>query len=75
MRSRSQMLDRIYRDRAGLRRGDSNYHYENLKLNIDRLEIAPEQLHYDDGISDLNLEPIFNWRTIYGFAPPEQVES
>jgi glycosyltransferase involved in cell wall biosynthesis len=75
MRSRRQMLDRIYRDRAGLRRGDSNYHYENLKLNIDRLEIAPEQLHYDDGVSDLNLEPIFNWRTIYGFAPPEQVES
>jgi glycosyltransferase involved in cell wall biosynthesis len=74
MRSKNQMLDRIYRDRAGIRRGNSNYHYENLKLNVDRLEIAPEQLHYDDGVSELNLEPIFNWRTIYGFAPPEQFE-
>ena len=72
MRSKAQMFNRIYRDRAGLRRGDSNYHYENLKLNHNRLEIAPEQLHYDDGVCDLNLEVIFNWRTIYGFAPPEQ---
>ena len=74
MRSKTQMLNRIWRDRAGMRRGSNNYHYENLKLNVDRLEIAPQQLHYDDGISNLNLEPIFNWRTLYGFAPPESVE-
>jgi hypothetical protein len=75
MRSREQMLARILRDRAGLRRGDSNYHYDNMKLNIDRLEIAPEQLHYDDGRSELNPEPIFNWRSIYGFGAPAESAS
>ena len=45
MRSREQMLARILRDRAGLRRGDSNRHYDNMKLNMNRLEIASEQLH------------------------------
>ena len=45
MRSREQMLARILRDRAGLRRGDSNRHYGNMKLNMNRLEIASEQLH------------------------------
>ena len=75
MRSREQMLARILRDRAGLRRGDSNYHYDNMKLNMDRLEIAPEQLHYDDGRSELNPEPIFNWRSIYGFGAPAESAS
>jgi hypothetical protein len=28
-----------------LRRGDSNRHYGNMKLNMNRLEIASEQLH------------------------------
>jgi hypothetical protein len=74
MRSKTQMLNRIYRDRAGIRRGDSNYHYENLKLHIDRLAIAPEKLHYDDGVSDLNMDAIFDWRKIYGHAPLQPVE-
>ncbi len=73
MRSQEQMMARLLRDRAGLRRGDSNYHYDNMKLNMDRLEIAPEQLHYDDGRSELNLEPIFNWRSIYGFGAPDRL--
>ena len=75
MRSREQMLARILRDRSGLRRGDSNYHYDNMKLNMNRLEIAPEQLHYDDGRSELNPEPIFNWRSIYGFGAPAESAS
>ncbi|HVO64007.1 MAG TPA: glycosyltransferase family 2 protein [Terriglobales bacterium] len=70
MRSETQMLNRIYRDRAGLRRGDSNYHYENLKVRVDELTIAPDRLHYDDGVSELNLEAVFDWRSIYGHAPP-----
>jgi glycosyltransferase involved in cell wall biosynthesis len=70
MRSRSQMMARLERDRIGLRRGDSNYHYDNMKLNIDRLEISPEKLHYDDGKSELDPLPIFDWRSIYGDGPP-----
>ena len=72
MRSREQMLTRILRDRAGLRRGGNNYHYDNMKLNINRLEIAPQQLHYDDGHSELDPAPIFNWRSIYGYGAPEE---
>jgi len=72
MRSREQMLARVLRDRAGLRRGDSNYHYDNMKLNLDRLEIGPEQLHYDDGLAELNPEPIFNWRSVYGYGAPAE---
>ncbi len=71
MRSREQMLGRLLRDRADLRRGDANYHYDNMKHNMDRLEIAPQELHYDDGRSELNPEPIFNWRSIYGFGPAQ----
>lgn len=75
MRSQNQMLSRLMRDRAGLRRGGNNYHYENMKLHIERLEIGSEQLHYDDGRSELNPEPLFNWRSIYGFGPPGERES
>lgn len=70
MRSPEQMQARLLRDRAGLLRGGSNYHYENMRLHLDRLEIKPEQLHYDDGKSELNSEALFNWRSIYGFGPP-----
>lgn len=73
MRTREQMLARVFRDRADLRRGDANYHYENMRLRLENLEIPAEQLHYDDGRSELNLNPIFNWRSVYGYAaPPSQ---
>jgi hypothetical protein len=74
MRSRSQMLSRLERDRAELQREGSNYHYENMKRNMERLEINSGELHYDDGRSELNPEPIFNWRSIYGFGPPSKQE-
>ena len=70
MRSHQQMLTRLLRDRANLRRGGYNYHYDNMKLNMDRLAISPDHLHYDDGCSDLNPLPVFDWRSIYGFGPP-----
>jgi glycosyltransferase involved in cell wall biosynthesis len=72
MRSRQQMLARLLKDRANLRRGGHNYHYENMKLNIERMTIAAEELHYDDGFSDLDASPIFNWRSVYGFGPPPE---
>ncbi len=67
MRSEEQMMRRLERDRANLRRGQSNYHYDNMKSWRERLRIPPEALHYDNG-GELNLEPVFNWRDIYGDA-------
>jgi glycosyltransferase involved in cell wall biosynthesis len=69
MRSRRQMLARLLHDRINLRRGNSNYHYGNMQVNIDRLTITAEDLHYDDGTSELNPKPIFNWRSLYGHGP------
>jgi glycosyltransferase involved in cell wall biosynthesis len=66
MRSEAQMLRRLQVDRAGLRRGGSNYHYENMSSWPERLIIPPEKLHVDDGRAELDPTPIFDWRTIYG---------
>ena len=66
MRSEAQMARRLAVDRAGLRRGGSNYHYDNMSSWPERLVVPPEKLHYDDGVSELDPSPIFDWRTIYG---------
>ncbi len=68
MRSRAQASMRVERDRAGLRRGQANFHYENMARWKERLEIPPDKLHWDDGQTDLNADCIFDWRTIYGFG-------
>jgi glycosyltransferase involved in cell wall biosynthesis len=65
MRSEAQMRRRLEVDRAGLRRGGSNYHYDNMSSWPERLVIRPEQLHLDDG-SELDPSPIFDWRSVYG---------
>lgn len=65
MRSEVQMTRRIESDRAGLRRGRSNYHYENMRQWRDRLFIPPEVLHVDDG-GELDLLERVDWRSIYG---------
>jgi glycosyltransferase involved in cell wall biosynthesis len=69
MRSAAQMRDRIHRDRSGLRRGNLNYHYENMATRPESLEIPAASLHYDDGKSELDPSPIFDWRSIYGRSP------
>jgi hypothetical protein len=69
MRSAGQMRTRVLRDRAELRRGDMNFHYENMAQRLDLLRIPPEALHLDDGVSELNPDPIFDWSTIYGHSP------
>jgi glycosyltransferase involved in cell wall biosynthesis len=69
MRTEVQMLRRIQKDRAGLQRGGSNYHYNNMAADMSRLIIAPESLYADDGVSELNPDPIFNWKDIYGYGP------
>lgn len=68
MRSPAQMRARVERDRAGLRRGDLNFHYENMGRRIESLQIPASDLHLDDGVSDLNPDPIFDWREIYGHS-------
>jgi glycosyltransferase involved in cell wall biosynthesis len=69
MRSREQMMRRIFQDRAGLARGRTNFHYQSMSGRAEALEIRPEQLHYDDGRSELDPEPIFDWWSIYGVPP------
>jgi glycosyltransferase involved in cell wall biosynthesis len=69
MRSSSQMWARVLRDRAGLRRGEMNFHYENMGRRLESLRIAAADLHFDDGINDLDVDPIFDWRKIYGHGP------
>jgi hypothetical protein len=68
MRTEEQMRRRLEVDRAGLRRGPSNYHYENMSSWPDRLVIAPERLHFDDGRAELDPSPVFDWRSIYGYG-------
>jgi len=68
MRTAEQMQRRLTKDRADLQRGGGNAHYNNMKRNAERLLIEPQQLHVDDGKSELNPELIFDWRSIY-FAP------
>lgn len=66
MRDRDQMERRLEVDRAGLRRGNSNFHYDNMSSWRERLVIEPGQLHLDDG-EELDASPIFDWRTVYGW--------
>ena len=69
MRSEEQMIRRVLKDRAGLQRDGSNYHYDNMAEDLSRLKISPERLHLDDGIKELDPAPVFNWRDIYGYGP------
>ncbi len=46
-----------------------NFHYENMLQRPDSLQIPATSLHYDDGVTDLDPDPIFDWREIYGHGP------
>jgi hypothetical protein len=65
MRSAGQMERRLQVDRAGLRRGGANYHYDNMSSWPERLVVRPEKLHVDNG-GELNPSITFDWRSIYG---------
>jgi glycosyltransferase involved in cell wall biosynthesis len=69
MRSPGQMRVRLERDRAGLRRGPMNFHYENMRRRLESLRIPAGALHVDDGVSELDPDPVFDWRDIYGRGP------
>ena len=68
MRTHAHMVKRLNKDRAGLARQGNNWHYDNMKTHLAKLLIPASSLHFDDGHSELNPEPIFNWRAIYGYA-------
>ncbi len=68
MRSYNQMVRRINKDRVDLQRGNMNFHYNNMKGNIPKMMLKPDQLHEDDGKSNLNPQLKFSWREIYGYG-------
>jgi hypothetical protein len=78
MRSEAQMKRRIAVDRAGLQQGTVNFHYENMRAILPSIAVTADDLHYDDGRSDLDPALKFDWTRIYGRGPKlprELVES
>jgi glycosyltransferase involved in cell wall biosynthesis len=69
MRSPAQMRTRVLRDRAGLRRGNQNFHYDNMSRRLESLAIPASALHFDDGAAELDPDPVFDWGTVYGRSP------
>lgn len=65
MRSAAQMSRRLQVDRAGLRRGGTNFHYDNMSSWPERLVIPAEKLHFDAG-GELDPSVVFDWRSVYG---------
>jgi glycosyltransferase involved in cell wall biosynthesis len=74
MRSYEQMLKRLNKDRVGLETPGANWHYNHMKAHADKLLIPPQTLHFDDGHSELNPKPVFDWRALYGHMPTRPVE-
>ena len=64
MRSETQMLRRLRRDRIDLRRGGSNSHYETMSSREEKLRIKSEQLHLDLG-GELRKDVCFRWDELY----------
>ncbi|HIA54464.1 MAG TPA: glycosyltransferase [Candidatus Melainabacteria bacterium] len=69
MRSHELALDKINRSRSGIQRGNAIFYYANMSRWPERIIIEPNQLHFDDGVRELNHSPIFDWQYIYGTAP------
>lgn len=68
MRSKELMDRRLDKDRSNLERGESNFHYNNMKKVRENLFLKSSQLHFDNGKSELNHSVIFNWRRLYGYG-------
>lgn len=68
MRTREQMMRRLNKDRANLQRGNSNFHYNNMASKTEELLLGSEQLHFDNGIAELDHSVKYNWRNIYGYG-------
>ncbi len=68
-RSRQQIENRLFVDRPHIKTGEdgSNYHYDYMRKRLGAVTPKACQLHYDDGITELDHEAIFNWEDIYGY--------
>jgi len=68
IRSKEHFLKKI-KDRVSVTRGNINRHYKILydgyHNNKDFGIIKPEELHYDNGIDEINMVEKFDWRKIY----------
>jgi hypothetical protein len=64
IRSHAHMIKRI-NSRIGLSRGELNAHFDCMERNKDKMYIAADRLHLDDGVSDLSKIQTFNWKEIY----------
>ena len=64
-RTYEQLDRRILFDRAGLRRGNQNWHYDGLREHLDQTRIPAAKLLRDDGVHDLVPSEIFDWQSIY----------
>jgi hypothetical protein len=74
MRTNEQMMRRILSDRSNIQKKGSNFHYANMSsLDSSILAIKSELLHFDNGISELNQSPKYNWRNIYGYGVSKKI--
>ncbi len=68
IRSKNHFINKM-KDRLHISKGTTNHHYkimyENLLTNKDYGTINPNDLHYDNGISELCLTEVFDWNKIY----------
>jgi hypothetical protein len=69
MRSEAQKTRRIAVDRAGIQHGPVNFHYENMKTTLATFRVGADDLHFDDGQSELTTVMKFDWSSVYGKAP------
>jgi len=67
-RTYEQLDRRIFKDRANLQKSGMNFHYNTMKQEIGRTRIDAQQLHVDDGVSELNTTVIFDWKELYSPA-------
>ncbi|HEY9680559.1 MAG TPA: class I SAM-dependent methyltransferase [Oculatellaceae cyanobacterium] len=65
MRTYEKAMRRLIADRHNLRREDANVHYENMAKHLDKMTIRPTSLHFDDGVSELSMDPIYPWEGMY----------
>jgi hypothetical protein len=68
IRSSDHFIKKIT-DRLHIADGNTNDHYKSMYYMYHNQEyygiIKPEELHYDNGVDEINMQEIFNWSKIY----------
>lgn len=65
VRSHEHLKKRIA-SRIGLSRGRKNWHFDFMAINARNLVLRSDQLNFDDGVSELSREQVFDWTKVYG---------